>query len=246
MLKEGENAGLSSKAVDGPHERGAFPAYNRGVTMGMGNAHPVVLNPRSMTQVLNRLMGHSAFQRMARYQNAAFGLWAPHIYAEYEKVYNTIYSNLELPENFPSVVFTAAAFNFGSDVWTFKHCDSLNWAFGWCAITALGDFDATRSAQIILWELKLVVDFPHAATILLPSTIITHSNPPVAYGDVWTSFTQYTAGAIFCWVENGCRTEEVFEKEDPKGHTKMQGDKSTAYICHLENFSTVDELLAKV
>ncbi|KAJ3861147.1 hypothetical protein EV359DRAFT_66722 [Lentinula novae-zelandiae] len=246
MQKEGENAGLSSKAMDGPHKRGAFPAYNRGVTMGMGNAHPVVLNPRSMTQVLNRLVGHSAFQRMARYQNAAFGLWAPRVYAEYEKVYNTIHSNLELPENFPGVVFTAAAFNFGGDVWTFKHRDSLNWAFGWCAITVLGDFYATRSAQIILWELKLVVDFPHAATILLPSAVITHSNTPVAYGDVRISFTQYTAGAIFRWVENGCRTEEVFEKEDPEGHTKMQGGKSTAYIRCLENFSTVDELLAKV
>ncbi|KAJ4493143.1 hypothetical protein C8J55DRAFT_384004, partial [Lentinula edodes] len=113
MLKEGENAGLSSNAADGPHKCGAFPAYNQGVTMGMGNAHPVVLNPRSMTQVLNCLMGHSAFQWMARYQNAAFGLWAPRVYAGYEKVYNTIHSNLELPENFPGVVFTAAAFNFG-------------------------------------------------------------------------------------------------------------------------------------
>ncbi|KAJ3861200.1 hypothetical protein EV359DRAFT_84566 [Lentinula novae-zelandiae] len=28
MQKEGENAGLSSKATDGPHKRGAFPAYN--------------------------------------------------------------------------------------------------------------------------------------------------------------------------------------------------------------------------
>ncbi|KAJ4493144.1 hypothetical protein C8J55DRAFT_418413, partial [Lentinula edodes] len=126
------------------------------------------------------------------------------------------------------------------------HPDSLNWALGWCAIMALGDFDATCSAQIILWELKLVVDFPHTATILLPSAAITHSNTPVAYGDVRTSFTQYAAGAIFCWVENGCRTEEVFEKADPKGHTKMQGDKSTAYIRRLENLSTVDELLAKV
>ncbi|KAJ4467116.1 hypothetical protein C8J55DRAFT_401797, partial [Lentinula edodes] len=113
MLKEGENAGLSSKAADGPHKRGAFPAYNRGVTMGMGNARLVVLNLKSMTQVLNHLVGHSAFRRMARYQNAAFGLWAPRVYEEYEKVHNTIHSNLELPVNFPGVVFTAAAFNFG-------------------------------------------------------------------------------------------------------------------------------------
>ncbi|KAJ3808034.1 hypothetical protein F5876DRAFT_46893, partial [Lentinula aff. lateritia] len=217
-----------------------------GVMMGMGNAHPVVLNPKSMTQVLNHLVGHSAFRRMARYQNAAFGLWAPRVYEEYEKVHNTMHANLELPENFPGVVFAAAAFNFGGDVWTFKHCDSLNWAFGWCAITALGKLDAARSAQLILWELRLVIDFPHAATVLLPSTVITHSNTPVADRDIWTSFTQYTAGAIFRRVENGCRMEGVFEKEDPEGHARMQRGKSTAYICRLENFSTVDELLAKV
>ncbi|KAJ4468371.1 hypothetical protein C8J55DRAFT_409001, partial [Lentinula edodes] len=90
------------------------------------------------------------------------------------------------------------------------HRDWLNWPFGWCAITALGEFDASRSAQLILWELKLVIDFPHAATILIPSAVITHSNTPVADRDIWTSFTQYTAGPIFRWVENRCRTEAKF------------------------------------
>ncbi|KAJ3718182.1 hypothetical protein C8R42DRAFT_548423, partial [Lentinula raphanica] len=88
----------------------------------------------------------------------------------------------------------------------YKHRDFLNWPFGWCAITALGTFDATRSAQLILWELKLVIDFPHAATVLIPSAVITHSNMPVAEGDTRMSFTQYTAGSIFRWVENGCQT----------------------------------------
>ncbi|KAJ3764384.1 hypothetical protein EV360DRAFT_9676, partial [Lentinula raphanica] len=86
------------------------------------------------------------------------------------------------------------------------HRDFLNWPFGWCAITALGRFDPTRTGQLILWELRLVVDFPPAATVLIPSAVITHSNTPVAVDDTRISFTQYTAGPIFRWVENGCRT----------------------------------------
>ncbi len=152
-------------------------------------------------------------------------------------------NKIKLPRNFPGSVFAAAAFNFGGDIWTFKHRDFLNWAFGWCAITALGRFNPTRSAQLILWELKLVINFPHGATILVPSAVVTHSNTPVAEGDVRTSFTQYTAGAIFRWVGNGCRTEDKLKKEGPERYTKMQEEKDTAYLRRLNNFSTVDELL---
>ncbi|KAJ3831280.1 hypothetical protein F5878DRAFT_667724 [Lentinula raphanica] len=150
-----------------------------------------------------------------------------------------------LPKNFPSTVFTAAAFNLGGKVRTFKHRNSLNWAFGWCAITALGEFDPARSGQLILWELKLVLDFPAAATVLIPSAVITHSNTPIADGDTRMSFTQYTAGPIFRWVENGCRTEKEMQVMDPLSYAEMQTRKDTAYLRRLGNFSTVDELLEK-
>ena len=151
-----------------------------------------------------------------------------------------------LRNNFPGSVFGAAAFNFGGNVWTFKHRDFLNWPFGWCAITALGSFDPTRSAQLILWELKLVINFPHASTILIPSAVITHSNTPVAEGDVRTSFTQYTAGAIFRWVENGCQTEDKLKKSDPARHHQMIQDKATAVSQRVRLYSTVDELLSEI
>ncbi|KAJ3898048.1 hypothetical protein F5879DRAFT_995218 [Lentinula edodes] len=246
MQKEASDSGLGEKSKEGPHKRGSFPVLLWGVMMGMGNPHPVSLNPKTMTHLLNRLVGHAAVQRMAKYQNSAFGLWAPHIYEEYRNVHDTMHSKLNLPENFPSTIFAAAAFNLGGNIWTFKHRDWLNWPFGWCAITALGEFDASRSAQLILWELKLVINFPHAATILIPLAVITHSNTPVADRDIRTSFTQYTAGPIFRWVENGCRTEAKFEEEDPESHCRMQEGKETACLRRLENFSTVDELLCKL
>lgn len=153
----------------------------------------------------------------------------------------------DLPENFPGVsVFGAAAFNLGGNVWTFKHRDFLNWPFGWCAITALGQFNPKQSARLILWELKLVIDFPHASTVLIPSAVITHSNTPIAKGDKRMSFTQYTAGPIFRWVENSCMTEDELQRVNPQDWEAMQAGKDVAYLKRIGNFSTVDELVAKL
>ncbi|KAJ3776678.1 hypothetical protein FB446DRAFT_635657 [Lentinula raphanica] len=178
---------------------------------------------------------------------AAFSLWAPRLHAEYRRTMETTRAKFpHLPQNFPSTVFAAAAFNLGGKVRTFKHQDSLNWPFGWCAITALGQYDPRRSGQLILWELKLVIDFPHGATVLIPSAVITHSNTAIAQEDHRMSFTQYTAGPIFRWVENGCRTEKQLQSVDPTRYSEMQDSKDTAHVCRLQNFSTVDELLSKI
>ncbi|GAW02022.1 hypothetical protein LENED_003650 [Lentinula edodes] len=244
----GKEAGLGATAVGGLHKQGGFPAFNIGVYMGMGSPAPVVLNPSFMAGILNRLVGAKAVLRMAAYQNAAFSLWAPRIYDQYKNTRNALRDKLpHLPDNFPGFSeFAAAAFNLGGNVWTFKHWDFLNWPFGWCAITALGKFDPGRTAQLILWELRLVIDFPHGATALIPSGVITHSNTPVATGDTRMSFTQYTAGAIFQWVENGCRTEKELQVANPKAWAAMQAGKHAAYISHINNFSTIDELTASI
>ncbi|KAF9062700.1 hypothetical protein BDP27DRAFT_274267 [Rhodocollybia butyracea] len=109
-----------------------------------------------------------------------------------------------------------------------------------------GRFNARRSTQLILWELKLVIDFPHAATILLPSAVITHSNTLVHADDRRSSFTQFSAGAIFRWVENGCRTEAKFAEEDPEGYEAMMAAKATAIERRMAMFSTVEELCTLV
>lgn len=68
ILQEGKQAGLGAAAPN-PHLRGSFPAYNCGVTMGMGSPRPVALNPKALTVVLARLVGHETVLRMAMYQN---------------------------------------------------------------------------------------------------------------------------------------------------------------------------------
>ncbi|KAJ4472767.1 hypothetical protein C8J55DRAFT_390377, partial [Lentinula edodes] len=109
----GEEAGLGATAARGQHKQGSFPAFNRGVTMGMGSPTPVALNPSVMGGILDRLVGAKAVHRMAAYQNVAFSLWAPCVHNEYKNVRNTLRDRLpHLPDNFPGVSdFAAAALN---------------------------------------------------------------------------------------------------------------------------------------
>lgn len=254
MNHEVKAAGLGVYAAN-PLKRGRFHAYNCGVTLGMGSPYPILPQPGDMAPVLARLLRHQGVKRMARFQDrcdsscrlgqvtihlGSLNLWAPRLYKEYANVRARTESKLNIPWNFEGSVFAAAAFNFGGKVRTFLHRDFLNWAFGWCAITALGKFNPKCSARLILWELKLVIDFPPASTILLPSAVITHSNTPIAEGDYRNSFTQYTAGPIFRWVRNGCRTEKQSNKEDTRGCEEMMAGKQVVYELH---FSKIDELV---
>lgn len=88
----------------------------------------------------------------------------------------------------------------------FKHTDAANLRFGWCGITALGTFDPNCGGRLVLWEAHRVVDFPPGSTILIPSAAVINSNVPIRHGVRRYSFTQYTAGAIFRWVEFGFQT----------------------------------------
>ncbi|KAJ7745310.1 hypothetical protein B0H16DRAFT_1462826 [Mycena metata] len=99
-------------------------------------------------------------------------------------------------------VFASATFNLGPHAWIFKHRDFLNLPFGWCPVTALGDFDPTQGGHLVLWDLKLLIEFPPGSTILIPSATLAHSNIPVAKTEYRASFTQYSAGGLFRYVDN--------------------------------------------
>ncbi len=99
--------------------------------------------------------------------------------------------------NWANSIFSCATFNFGPRTLCFRHTDSGNLPFGWCTITALGWFDPKRGGHLVLWDLKLIIDFPPGSTILIPSAILLHSNTAIAPGERRYSFTQYTSGGLF-------------------------------------------------
>ena len=119
-------------------------------------------------------------------------------------------SDRTLRRNFPRSVWACVTINFGPRTVTYKHRDFGNLSFGWCAITALGDFNPDRGGDLVLWECKLIIRFPPGSTILIPSAILRHSNTRIGKGERRYSVTQYTAGAIFRWVEHGFQLDEKY------------------------------------
>jgi hypothetical protein len=145
---------------------------------------------------------------------AAFATWAPKLHNKYATLLEEILQLLpHLERNFANSVFACATANFGPHTATFRHFDSQNLAYGWCAITALGSYDYTKGGHLILWESQLVLEFPPGCTILIPSASISHSNIGILEEEKRYSFTQYTAGALFRWVDR-IKYSSVSEQED--------------------------------
>ncbi|KAK0439090.1 uncharacterized protein EV420DRAFT_1279737 [Desarmillaria tabescens] len=244
ILREGQTANFRKNCHG---RRGGFPAVNVGISYGKGQKVPSRLQNGVLAGIINRLVGSEAVRRMASYASASYNLWAPRLHRHYEEHLSVLYEKLpHLRPNFPRSIFPCATFNFGGNVWTFKHRDIMNCPYGWCAITALGRFDHRRGAHLILWELKLFIQFPHGATVFIPSATITHSNTPPAEGDSRTSFTQFLAGGILRWVDNGFRTEKEMARQDPAAHAEMQKRKATRWEMGLGLLSTLDEILEPI
>lgn len=99
--------------------------------------------------------------------------------------------------------FAAVTFNIGPKVCTVPHKDVMNLSWGWCAVTSLGCYDPKKGGHLVLWDLKLAVEFPPFSTIMLPSAIMKHSNTSIGPTERRSSVTQYNASGLFCWVAHG-------------------------------------------
>jgi len=113
---------------------------------------------------------------------------------------------------FPNSAFSAATFNFGPEVRTYRHKDFNNLSHGWCSITALGDFDPKAGGHLVLWELKKIIEFPAGSTIFIPSALVSHSNTPTSPSERRQSFTQYTAGSILRFMACGFQAKGSLRK----------------------------------
>lgn len=137
--------------------------------------------------------------------------WMPNLYQYYINMLEALHKNdPSLEQTFKGSMFAATTYNLGPQTVCFKHKDFANLAFGMCAITALGDFDPKKGGHLVLWECRLVIEFPPGASILILSATITHSNVEVSENERRYSFTQYTAAGLFRWVENNFQTTKQF------------------------------------
>lgn len=94
-----------------------------------------------------------------------------------------------------------------------------------------------------MWDLKLIIEFPAGSLILIPSASLVHSNIPVQRGDARASITQFCAGGLFRYVDNGFRTEKELAVEDKELYASMLKMKETRWEMGLGLLSTIDDLL---
>ncbi|KAF7984935.1 hypothetical protein HWV62_9851 [Athelia sp. TMB] len=229
------------------HRRGGFPALAVGASYGGGQTVPGNLKNGANTEVLHALCENPAIMRIAGFASAAVALWAPKLYAFYVDRLGKFYRRYTtLRRNFRNSIFACATFNFGPATVTYDHVDYGNLPFGWCAITALGDFDHTRGGHLILWDLMLAIEFPPGATILIPSGALRHGNTSLQPGEVRYSFTQYAAGGLFRWVEHGFVKEEAYKAGWSKARMAQEEvANAQRWAEAAKMFSTMDELVAE-
>ncbi|PPQ76637.1 hypothetical protein CVT26_012763 [Gymnopilus dilepis] len=204
------------------HRRGGFPALAVGISHGGGQKYPKVLDQdKRNEEVFEEILENKAFQRISGFTSGAFAEWAPRLYEYENKCLSDIIEHdetirrenrhprpeeKELRRNWPRTPWAATTFNFGPKTVCRRHLDFNNLAFGWCGITALGNYDPTKGGHLILWQLGLVIEFPPGTTILIPSAAIEHSNVRIRGNERRYSVTQYSSGGIFRYVHNGFKT----------------------------------------
>ncbi|KAJ7694927.1 hypothetical protein B0H14DRAFT_2549919 [Mycena olivaceomarginata] len=145
------------------HRRRPFAAINVGLSYGKGQKTPCWLSNKEYSTLTDGLL-RKPWDSLTAFLTATFGLWAPRLYSYYREHDSELRRNHpHLRRPFVGSIFSCAALQLWPNVWTFRHRDVLNLVFGWCAVQVLGRFDATKGGHLILWDLKLVVEFPHGA-----------------------------------------------------------------------------------
>ncbi|KAJ7074447.1 hypothetical protein C8F01DRAFT_971638 [Mycena amicta] len=133
------------------------------------------------------------------------------LHSYYASTMDKLHSHLRhLPRLFPAAlsVFASLTLNLGPQTATLPHIDLLNLAWGLCFITALGVFDPILGGHLVLWDLRLIIEFPPGSTIAIPSALLRHSNTSLRPGEIRYSVTQFSAGGLFRYVDNGFQLQD--------------------------------------
>ncbi|KAJ3818209.1 hypothetical protein F5880DRAFT_1491751, partial [Lentinula raphanica] len=173
-----------------------------------------------------------------------FKTWAPRLY-EYcrDHLDRLLSSDASLTRIFDNSVLPVAAFNFGPRTVCLPHIDFGNLPFNLCWIWALGWYDYRLGGHLILWDLKVVLEFPPGSLAAIPSGVCRHSNTKIGRKEKRFSFTQYAPGANFRWVDHGFQTEEMYLASRTKAEAAAERQrKKDRWAMGLGLFSTLEQL----
>ena len=172
-----------------------------------------------------------------------FATYFPDLYQEYAQTLGSLYDdNPLLRPLFQGSPWPALSINFPPHAYTRIHTDAGNKANGLCSIFSLGTFDPTKGGHLVLPDLKLLIEFPPGALILIPSASLRHGNIPVRDWEARASWTQYAAGGLFRWVEYGfCSWDSLKARSKELADAEVTR-RSSRWTQALQSFPTVDDL----
>ncbi|KAJ7440333.1 hypothetical protein B0H11DRAFT_1750907 [Mycena galericulata] len=228
------------------HRRGRYFPITTGFSFGGGQKKPGNLrNPRYIRRLIRRLLRNPAVCRLAGFQSAGLALYAPKLYRYYCRVFRGLFEHHpDLILNFENSIFPAATFNCGPDAVTFEHLDHLNLSHGLCGVTCGGEFDSKCGGHMIFKQIRLVIEFPSGASMLIPSGFLDHGNTSIQPTETRHSFTQYAAGGLFRWAAYGYQSAKSL-LATPGGRKLKElfdGVPGSRWRWALDLFSKYDEL----
>ncbi|KAF7972612.1 hypothetical protein HWV62_17434 [Athelia sp. TMB] len=226
------------------HRRGPHPAKAFGVSHGGGQTHPKVLdlNTAANEAAFEKFSKNPSVKRVAGFGSSAFSYYGPKMFARYCGYFSRLRANnAALVWPFDNSVFPTTTVNFGPNATCYDHLDYANAAAGWCSITSAGSYDPRHGGHLILFDIKTVVQFPPGATILIPSSVWRHGNTPIQPGETRVGMTQYAAGGLFRWVDNGfMRAKDTSEE----AQARMRAEAPTRFNSLLKLYSTLESLVS--
>jgi hypothetical protein len=174
-----------------------------------------------------------------------FAYYFPKVYRYYSENLRQLFDHHKyLIHNFDNSIYPAATFNMGPQTVALKHGDTANYWAGGCHIHSGGIFDHKRGGHVILFNLKLVVEFPSGSDVIIPSATVIHGNTPIQADEWRISFTQFCSGGLFRYVAYGFRTMKDCASQNPKLKAKVDAKAGQRWKDGLRRFSKVDELHA--
>ncbi|KAJ7028086.1 hypothetical protein C8F04DRAFT_964398 [Mycena alexandri] len=228
------------------HRRGRHLPLFGGVSFGGGQKVAASPSPLHLCLLIWELLRDKYIRRIIGFQSSGFALYAPKLYHYYCQILRALFEHHpELVHTFDNSVFPAATFNCG-DAITFDHCNFLNLVHGFCPVTSAGVFNHKHGAHIYLKQLRLVIEFPSGATVIIPSGCVNHGNTPIQPDETRFSITQFAAGSLFRWVEYGFQTAKslLAQVGGKARRDAFDGVPGSRWQWALGLFSKVDELTA--
>ncbi|KAH9911227.1 uncharacterized protein BXZ73DRAFT_93461 [Epithele typhae] len=189
------------------HRRGQYPQFTLGTTFGGGQqVRPSAFcHPRPHDPVIEMILDSVVLHRLSGNAGRVFQTFAPDLHGHYCSMLHDLHKvKPDLPHPWKASPFSAATLNVGRQTITYRHRDFQNLAYGWCSLYAFGKFDHKRGGHLILWDLGVIVEIPPGCLALVPSAVLEHSNTTIGKDETRYSFTEFTSGHLFRWVDNKC------------------------------------------